>query len=110
MVRRPTGFIRLRRHHEALSDDDMMPSVRTTLTLDADVESLIRRSMADRGLGFKAAVNEAIRQGLASRPNSRFKQRTFAMGFRPDISYDKALRIAGALEDEEVIRKLAAGR
>lgn len=84
--------------------------MRTTVTLDADVERLIRRSMADGGLGFKAAVNDAIPRGLANRPASRFTQRTYAIGFRPDVSYDNALRLAGALEDEELIRKLAAGR
>ncbi|MFN2568801.1 MAG: antitoxin [Candidatus Dormibacteria bacterium] len=84
--------------------------MRTTLTLDADVEAIIKRSMRDRGISFKAAVNDAIRRGSGNGPRPHFTQRTFAMGFRPDIGYDRAMALAGALEDEEIIRKLAAGR
>jgi len=66
--------------------------------------------MQQRGIGFKEAVNSAVRKGLTNGRGPRFKQRTHAMGFRPDIAYDKALRIAGALEDEEILRKLAIGK
>ena len=84
--------------------------MRTTVTLDPDVEALIERTMRERGLTFKQAVNEAIRSGLAPRPRVPFTQRTFDLGFRPDIPYDKALRIAGELEDQELLRKAAAGK
>ncbi len=33
--------------------------MRTTITLDPDVAALVQRAMAERGLGFKEAVNEA---------------------------------------------------
>lgn len=42
--------------------------MRTTVTLDPDVEALIRRAMHERGFTFKQALNEAIRAGAASRP------------------------------------------
>lgn len=32
------------------------------------------------------------------------------MGFNPAIPYDKALQLAGQLEDQELLRKLAAGK
>lgn len=87
----------------------MMHLMRTTITLDPDVEALVRRSMRERGLSFKQAVNEAIRAGLAPRSEqSPAGTRTFRMGFNPSIPLDKALRLAGQLEDEELIRKLAA--
>jgi hypothetical protein len=35
--------------------------VRTTVTLDADTEALLRRRMRERGLSFKQALNDAIR-------------------------------------------------
>jgi len=36
------------------------------VTLDPDVELLLRRAMEERGLSFKQAVNEAIRAGLGA--------------------------------------------
>jgi hypothetical protein len=88
----------------------MMHPMRTTITLDPDVEALVRKAMRERGLSFKQAVNEAIRAGLAA-PRSDLPAagtRTFRMGFNPVIPLDKALRLAAHLEDEELTRKLAA--
>lgn len=80
------------------------------MTLDPDTERLIRRRMAEKKISFKAALNEAIRAGLAApvRP-SRFKTRTFDMG-RPTIDLDQARRLADALEDEEIARELQIGK
>ncbi len=38
--------------------------MRTTLTLDEDVASLLDRLQMDRGISFKRLVNEALRLGL----------------------------------------------
>jgi hypothetical protein len=83
--------------------------MRTTITLDPDVEALVRKAMRERGLSFKQAVNEAIRAGLAPRSDlPAAGTRTYRMGFNPVIPLDKALRLAAQLEDEELTRKLAA--
>ena len=82
--------------------------MRTTVTLDPDTDAIVRRLMRERGLTFKAAINEAIRsaaQGSGRRP--RFSTPTFDMG-QPVIPLDHALRVAGELEDEELRRRLAA--
>ena len=84
--------------------------MRTTVTLDPDVEALVKESMRERGIGFKEAVNDAIRAGLVPRPRERFRQKTLAMGFRPEVPYDKALRLASDLEDQELLRKMAIGK
>jgi hypothetical protein len=84
--------------------------VRTTVTLDADTEALVRELMARDDVGFKEAINQAIRRGLAPAPRQEFRQRTFAMGFRPDVPYDKALQLAGELEDAELGRELGVRR
>jgi len=84
--------------------------MRTTVTLDPDVEALVKQLMQERGISFKEAVNQAIRAGLGRRTRRRFRQRTFAMGFRPDIPYDKSLRLAGELENQEILRKLSVGK
>jgi hypothetical protein len=84
--------------------------MRTTVTLEPDVEAMVHTAMREKGLTFKQAVNEAIRTGLAASRAPRFQQRTYAMGFRPDISYEKALQVAARLETEEILRELATGR
>jgi hypothetical protein len=39
--------------------------MRTTVTLDPDVERLVKDAMRERGLSFKQALNEALRRDLA---------------------------------------------
>ena len=80
------------------------------MTLDPDVDALIRRLMKRRKLSFKGALNQAIREGLnnpAPRISPPFVVRTYAMGFRPEVALDKALSLAASLEDEEIARKLS---
>ncbi len=83
--------------------------MRTTVTLDADTRLLIERSMRERGLSFKEAINEAVRAGLSPpRPlGSYTKSRTLGPA-RIDLT--KALELAGRLEDEAVARRLTEGR
>lgn len=81
--------------------------MRTTVTLDPDVEALVKRLMRERGLSFKEAVNSAIRAGAAPATGEPFRTPTFHMG-EPALSVEKALRLAGELEDEELARRLAA--
>jgi Arc/MetJ family transcription regulator len=84
--------------------------MRTTVTLDPDTEALIKQLMRERGLSFKEAVNEAIRRGIgwgAASPQA-FRTKTFSMGWREGVSLDRALSIAGELEDEELARRVAA--
>lgn len=80
--------------------------MRTTITLDPDVVAMVRKLMRERGLSFKEAVNQALRAGLAGNQRPRFRTATHDMG-EPAIPLDKALRLAGELEDEELLRKLA---
>lgn len=82
--------------------------MRTTVTLDPDVEHLIRRRMAEKGVSFKRALNDAIREGAAGRPATRYATPTFALG-SPAADLTKALALADALEDEEILAKLRRG-
>jgi hypothetical protein len=83
--------------------------MRTTVTLDPDIEALVRRRMAERGISFKQAVNEAIRAGLAPRTNEGFRTKTVPMGI-PAVNLDRALELAGELEDEELVRKMRSAK
>ncbi len=79
--------------------------MRTTVTLEPDVAALIERVMAERGIGFKEAVNEALRAGLAQE-REPYHQQTAQLG-RPSVDLDRALRVAGDLEDEALVDKLS---
>lgn len=83
--------------------------MRTTVTLEPDIEALLRRRMAERGISFKQAVNEAIRAGLSPRTGEAFHTETVPMG-SPTVNLDRALQLQGELEDEEAVRKMRSGK
>lgn len=84
--------------------------MRTTVTLDADVEDMIRRAMHERRATFKQVVNDGLRLALREPgPPRRVETPTFDLG-EPRANLDRALALAGALEDEERQQRLAVGR
>ncbi|MBA2694796.1 MAG: antitoxin [Ornithinimicrobium sp.] len=84
--------------------------MRTTITLTPEAETLVRRTMLHRGLSFKDAVNEAIVVGLtAGHERQPVSTPTFDLG-RTRVPVEQALRLAGELEDEELLRKRAMGK
>ena len=84
--------------------------MRTTVTLDADTEALVRRMMSERGISFKRALNDAIRAGArpTQSPPRGFTQ-VRSMG-ETSVDLDIALTLAGALEDEELARRMRLGK
>ena len=83
--------------------------MRTTVTLDPDAEQIIRERMEARGVSFKRALNDAIRESTNGRIDVGFTSMTFDMG-PPKADLTKALQLAGELEDEEIIAKMRDGR
>lgn len=80
------------------------------MTLDPDTEEMIKRRMRERGVSFKEAVNDAIRGGLApTGTRAAFRTPTADMGV-PTVNLDRALVLAGELEDEELLRRQRAGK
>lgn len=100
------------RHHDAYLPDATLPSVRTTVTLDDDLAARLRERARERDLSFKAVLNEAIRSGLTDPrpPSDPYRMKVSPMRAKPEIDLTKALRLAGQLEDEEIVRKLEQGR
>jgi len=87
--------------------------VRTTLTLDEAIARELKRRARDEGKPFKAVVNETLLRGLSppARKAKPYRLRTVSLGGPvPGVDLDKALALAGALEDEERARKLSRGR
>ena len=85
--------------------------MRTTVTLDPDTRLLVERAMHERDMTFKEAVNVAIRIGLGGHSRGDRPAATIPrdMG-EPHLDLTRALEIAGELEDEQIVRKLAEGR
>jgi hypothetical protein len=86
--------------------------MRTTLTLDEQIAKALKSAAHRTGKPFKQVVNETLRAGLAAghasaRPQP-FRLKTVSLGgVRGGLNLEKALRLAEALEDEELARKLA---
>jgi hypothetical protein len=84
--------------------------VRTTVTLDPDTEQLVRRRMDERGVSFKQALNDALREALSSRAGrGPFRTPAHDLG-SPAVNLDRALLVAGEIEDEELVRNQRAGK
>ncbi len=83
--------------------------MRTTVTLDADTEHIIRQRMQTRRVSFKQALNDAIRESEPVGERSRsFRTRTASMG-APRVYLDRALQLAGELEDDELLSRMRRG-
>lgn len=79
------------------------------MTLDDDVVALLRRVMERRGVSFKTALNDAVRNGAEGRPAApAFQTRTADLGV-PNVNLDRALQLAAELEDEELVRRQRRG-
>lgn len=86
--------------------------MRTTVTLDPDVERLLKQAVHERDASFKQVINEALRLGLQKGPRQapqRYEPLTFDLG-RPLVDLARAGALAGELEDLALIEKLRAGR
>lgn len=81
--------------------------MRTTVTLDPDVTARLRDEMRRTGSSFKDVLNSAVRAGLIKGvPTRPYRTPSRALGLRPDINLDKALRLAGELENSELFHKM----
>jgi hypothetical protein len=81
--------------------------MRTTVTLDPDVAARLQQVTRERGISFKTALNEAIRSGLGGTAPARgYRIRARPMGVRAGVDLDRSSRLAGELENAEIVRKL----
>jgi plasmid stability protein len=80
------------------------------VTLDDDLAAQLKDRAHARGVPFKTEINEAIRNGLEkAREPTPYRVRTKRMG-APKIDLTKATQLAGQLEDDELVRRMNAGR
>ncbi len=85
--------------------------MRTTLTIDDRIGKALKALAHRSGKPFKRVVNETLQAGLAAREVSpkarRYRVEAVSLGgVMPGIDLAKALRLADALENDEIARKL----
>lgn len=85
--------------------------MRTTVTLDDDLFAKLKDDAHERGVSFKAAVNDAVRAGLSrdAATVAPYRIKPKPMGTIPGVNLDKALQYAFELEDEAILRKMRSG-
>ena len=83
--------------------------MRTTVTLDADVEQLLDEAVHRERRPFKAVINDAIRRGLSPgasrRARTRYRVVPHDTQLRPGIDPAGLNRLADELEDEAIVAK-----
>ena len=82
--------------------------MRTTVTLDADVERLLKDAVRRSSRSFKEVLNRAVREGLASgsapQLRKRFRVEARPMGLRPGIDPGALNSLADDLEIGEFLQ------
>jgi predicted Zn-ribbon and HTH transcriptional regulator len=85
--------------------------MRTTVRIDDELMRRLKEQAHREGTSLTKLINRVLRCGMvasrqARKPSRPYRQKTFRMG-QPKFPIDKALAFAAALEDEEVLEKLA---
>jgi hypothetical protein len=85
--------------------------MRTTVTLDQDVQRLLKEAAHRSGRPFKQVLNDAVRAGLQSPAGKAlpFKQPVFSLG-RVKVDLTKAGALAADLEERAVIETAKRAR
>lgn len=83
--------------------------MRTTVTLDKDVEGMLREAMHRSRQTFKETLNAALRASLSGTPararRAPFRVRARPMGLRAGVDPTSFNRLADDLEVDAVVRK-----
>ncbi len=83
--------------------------MRTTVTLDDDLVGKLKHLAVRKGMSFKAALNAALRRGLASgdagKKGSAYRVSTFRSAFRAGVDAAKLNQLIDRLEAERHLRR-----
>jgi len=80
--------------------------MRTTVTLEPDVATRLKRHAHETGSSFKAAINAVLRRGLTAQeppasPRPPFAVRPHRGGFQPGIDHGKLNQLLDQLDVED---------
>ena len=92
--------------------------MKTTLTIDSSTDKKLRQLAYKSRKSYKDVVIATLHRGLEVDPPGKkvltvkpYKMKTVSMGaVNPGYNLDKALQLAGDLEDEEVVRKMGSDK
>jgi hypothetical protein len=84
--------------------------MRTTVRLDDELLERLKAEARKEKVSLTRLLNRTLRAGLRAnrerrRPQAAYRERARAMGV-PRLPLDKALALASALEDDEIVREL----
>lgn len=92
----------------------MMIFMRTTLTIDDDLITILEQERKRKGMSFKEIVNFSLRRGLLQehllKDVPKAVTRPHAYGFRAGVDLDKLNQLADELEAEAFAAGQASGR
>ena len=83
--------------------------MRTTVTIDADTEHLLRQEVRRTGRSYKEILNLAIRRSLLPRAEENKSVKVtplFKAPFPPALSRGSMNRLADQWDDEDTLREL----
>jgi Ribbon-helix-helix protein, copG family len=87
--------------------------MRTTVRIDDDLLRKLKERAYRENVSVSSKLNQAIREGLRAdakpKRKKRFRQKTHDMG-PPLIDLTHTNAVIDALEDDEILRKLARGK
>ncbi len=82
--------------------------MRATVTIDADAERLLKKTMRERGQSFGQLINDSLRQTLAGTKSAgRVAYQPIAFSMGPVLAdLTKATGLAAELEDAELVKRI----
>lgn len=82
--------------------------VRTTITIDDDLMSKLKKKAFETKTSLKMVINSTLRQGLGQKriKKQRYTCPEYLLGNPLNYNLDRALDLAESLETEEIARKL----
>lgn len=82
--------------------------MRTTVTIDADTEALLKDEAARTGQSFKAVLNQAVKRALGRRQAEVRVEPLFSAPFPAELEQQNFNRLAAEWEDEETVKELSS--
>lgn len=82
--------------------------MRTTVTIDADTEALLKEESARTGQSFKEVLNQAVRRALRRPSTPVVVEPLFSAPFPAELAQQSFNRLAAEWEDEETVKELSS--
>lgn len=81
--------------------------MRTTVTLDADTEALLREEASRTGESFKSVLNRTVKRALGQKGRKLVVKPLFGAPFPAELKGANFNRLADEWDDEETSRELS---